>query len=488
MISFITRTLSVIMLIACLITLFAPVSLAQVEAETGVSTEDLYVVQQDDTLYELAGVRRSNPELWRQVVAVNPFLQEKGRLFDRNGKTIVLIRPGEKLVGLGRLGIVAERVPFDRLQPAPAPVPTPTPVPIDDSWPLWAWILIILLSLVVVVLAIVIFAIVTGNNAAKRLGIHVTDVDTDPLSNQNVAPRRARPLPPLELPNTETAANPEPYRHPAETGPAIVPGGVNDATASRQFMASAIRDYPELVVSHGIEAFRVSLVHPITITAGTLTVLYKDGTSRQITVDPEHPLRAYRGTITLPTGETQERFMLQACANDLRGSVSNYQLGSDVRWYSGHQSGLANETRSFTGTPEVAMTATESVSEAEQGAIQPADVITTSNFFDEMVKLGVLTEQDVQQAQASQFEPPYVITVDGDRTTVNGVAIVGARGIDLKGGNVCVILPQRGLEPAELHFSPSGEISGFPPTAQKSQTTNGGGIDKDDDLAMATVS
>ena len=480
MISFITRTLSVIMLIACLITLFAPVSLAQVEAETGVSTEDLYVVQQDDTLYELAGVRRSNPELWRQVVAVNPFLQEKGRLFDRDGKTIVLIRPGEKLVGLGRLGVIAERVPFDRLAPAPMPVPTPTPVPIDDSWPLWAKIMIALLALIVALIITIIISVMRGGRLARRLGVHVTDVETnDPLNGQTIAPRRARPLPPLELPTIVIDLDAD----PATAGTPFDEWGTSlDEMVEGDALELVYREYARI---HDIESSDLAVLYALNfeivnveagIIDGIMIVRYLNGPDRLIRMNN---VKGFRVTVKFPDEEqTRTLYSVRACANPARAENERENVG---------QEGFTFTPTTSTQSVEEPVVSTP-VSVEEQGALKPAVAITSENFFDEMVKLGVLTEQDVQQAQASQSEPPYVITVDGDRTTVNGVAIVGARGIDLKGGNVCVILPQRGLEPAELHFSPSGEISGFPGTEPKSEPANGADKGNIDDIAMATVS
>lgn len=70
-----------------------------------VPEEDSVTVQRGDTLYELSNVYLNDPEKWHAVVRKNSFLGEHGRVFKRSGKTIVIIRPGEKLNGLARLGI-----------------------------------------------------------------------------------------------------------------------------------------------------------------------------------------------------------------------------------------------------------------------------------------------------------------------------------------------------------------------------------------------
>ncbi len=64
-----------------------------------------YVVQSGDNLWNLAGTRLDDPQLWKELVESNPFLNEPGRVFKRNGKTIVILRPGEKLVGLEKFGV-----------------------------------------------------------------------------------------------------------------------------------------------------------------------------------------------------------------------------------------------------------------------------------------------------------------------------------------------------------------------------------------------
>ena len=58
----------------------------------------------------------SFPGSLRDIYRANSFLLEPARVFSREGRTIVIIRPDEKLAGLDRFGIV----------PTPAPETAPS--------------------------------------------------------------------------------------------------------------------------------------------------------------------------------------------------------------------------------------------------------------------------------------------------------------------------------------------------------------------------
>ncbi len=89
--------------------------------------QPLYTVQPNDTVWELSGVKLDNPTQWQKVVAANPFLQEAGRVFKASdGKTVVLIKPGEQLAGLEAAGILPQVANLAQLGIAPPPPPPPT--------------------------------------------------------------------------------------------------------------------------------------------------------------------------------------------------------------------------------------------------------------------------------------------------------------------------------------------------------------------------
>ncbi len=73
-------------------------------------TGGIYVVKKGDCLWTLSGKFLNDPLRWREVYNANPFLLRPGRLFYRNGLIIVLIKPGEQLKGLEKVGWKIERV------------------------------------------------------------------------------------------------------------------------------------------------------------------------------------------------------------------------------------------------------------------------------------------------------------------------------------------------------------------------------------------
>lgn len=96
-----------------------------------VDTNTTYIVQQGDDLWTLAGENLGDPELWRELVARNSFLDEPGRRYTRSdGKVVVVIRPGEKLQGLKTLGL--QREPIE--SPVLESKPTASTWPGSSTW------------------------------------------------------------------------------------------------------------------------------------------------------------------------------------------------------------------------------------------------------------------------------------------------------------------------------------------------------------------
>jgi hypothetical protein len=503
MISFITRTITAIFMVAILITAFAPISLAQ--GETGrVTNADVYTVKAGDTLYELAGVYRDDPELWRQIMIDNPFLQEKGRVFEKGGKTIVLIKPGEALNGLGRLGATVKLVPLDRSHPTP--VPTLVPPVVDDSWPLWAKIMIALLTLIVALIITIIISVMRGGHLARRLGVDSTEVPYDPLdpSNQNVAPRRARPLPPLELPTIMVDLDADPATAGA---PFRKEGTTMSRMVTEDAMMLAYREYARINGIPNLDRaelynmpFQIVEVEEGTID-GIMVVRYLSGPDRIVRMNN---VAGFRVTVKFPDEEqTRTLYSVQACANPARAENERENVGQQGFTFTPTTSTTQSADEPVVAAPvsaeeidlmplvnAAATTATEPVSEAEQGALNLPGNLTAEKFFEEMIRLGVLSEEDARRAQLAQSEPSHLISINGDRTTVvagdNSVTFVGATGISLKRG-VAVVLPTLdGI--VELCISLSGEVHGYPPVESKSEPTNGNDKDDTDDIAMASVS
>ncbi len=284
---------------------------------------DTYTVQSGDTLWELSGFHKGDPTLWRQLVDLNPFLQEKGRIFeDQQKRTIALIRPGEKLVGLEKLGIVPMLVPLDQLKLSGA---APVPVVVHET-PNWVyWLLGLLGLLVLLTIAYLLF---------QRF---VLDVD------------------------------------PVTSRPAVVPGGVTDATAPTAFQEMAARQHQattgQTVPS---QQFTVLETTPGRIWGG-LNVRYADGREVPRRLNGE---RAYQARVRFPDphlsllGREETLYMLQGCGNDLRyGGISRYLPGPDFRFEADQP--VVTAVASQVTAPPVQSASETKLSEAPQQEPQP---------------------------------------------------------------------------------------------------------------------
>ncbi len=249
---------------------------------TTTSATGPYVVKQGDTLYTLEGLNSGDPNQWHRLVDLNPFLQEKGRIFEgRHGQIIVLIRPGEKLVGLERLGITPKVFPLDelRLYQAPALSPPPTTTISSTLW-----------MLVVGCLA---FLFLAGIFLLTRF---LGTLKADPVSS----------------------------------GPAMVPGGITAETAPARFQTMAARIHQtqtgEILSS---QRFTILETTPGRIW-GVLVVRYGDGKERLRTMNGE---RAFQARVRFPNGAEETLYMLQGCGNDLRyEGIAWYLPGPNFRF------------------------------------------------------------------------------------------------------------------------------------------------------------
>jgi hypothetical protein len=84
-------------LVVMVLVALAGIAIAQTPAERA-ERPDVYVVQEGDCLYTLEGNYTGRPWQWARLTSLNPFLKNPGRTWvDGKGRTIVLIKPGEKL-------------------------------------------------------------------------------------------------------------------------------------------------------------------------------------------------------------------------------------------------------------------------------------------------------------------------------------------------------------------------------------------------------
>lgn len=255
----------------CLIVLLALLGAMPLAAQ-----EDTYTVLPGDNLWNLAGGHLYDAKLWEQIYKDNPFLQEPGRRFQKNGIVYVMVRPGEKLVGLEKIGIMATLTPIDRLQ---LPQPEPKVYHIATT-PAWVWWL--LAGLAVVGLFLYWF-----NQRLNRPG--------------------------------------------ATSGPAFVPSGVAATGASPEeaFRTHAVQAANRAGLTIERSRVRVSDVRSGRIW-GVLNTLYNNGTSSNHRYNGD---RAYEATITYLNGNSVRMYMLDACGNPLiYGGVSQYLPGPEFRF------------------------------------------------------------------------------------------------------------------------------------------------------------
>lgn len=273
-----------------------------------------YKVQPGDTLWDLSAAYHNDPLKWAEVLGANPFLKEKGRVINHpDGRVIVLIRPGEELAGLNRIGVKAEMIPFASLWSA-AVSATPASVPVATTSaesgvidmtvgkakeapfyqtpvlgiPLWAVVfsaIIVVLSVVTLVLAIVC--------TMRKDGIL-------------------------------------PTRSAATAGPPIVLGGISvsqPVAIEDRFARIAERRYGERNPSADLSVAAPQRVGEIEsgFLSGRGRVQYRDHSeTRRMHREP-----AYRARFRFPDGTEEDLFFLQPCANDVRFSGTRY---SGFQW------------------------------------------------------------------------------------------------------------------------------------------------------------
>lgn len=250
---------------------------------------DSYTVQPGDTAWELAQTYYDEPAMWKLIVTMNPMLQEPGRVFEKDGKIILILRPGEELSGFGRLN-----ARFDVVPPKAIPIedlimpPTVTPAESASSeFPAWMW----------VVLALIVLAIIALATLSQVL--------------QN---RRER--------QESEARERELRQDPITSGPAFVPGGIpaNRPDDLRDFFQQqAIATYAGRNPHVDRSTIRVEQIGPIerVTLSGEGEVGYlgnNDWRPRRL----EQPLEGYQARFRFPDRTEQVLQCLQGCMNPIR--------------------------------------------------------------------------------------------------------------------------------------------------------------------------
>lgn len=257
--------------VAVAIALATP-AVAQNPVTPALGCTSAYVVEEGDTLWDLAELKLSNPSLWGWLVTQNPVLQEPGRQsINEDGKQVVRIYPGESLYCLEDvLAQLQEQIPTDpRLSTSITeiqypPVETASNNIFADWW--WLWLLALI--------------------ALAAVGWWFWNFR-------------------------------ESHKDPVRSGPPQVNGGVNTVEEAREHFETRYRHFTVVSVTPGT-------IH------GTMMVRYGDGTVRPRFMNGE---RGYQATIRNPDGTLETVYMLQACGNDLRfGGVARYMHGPHFRF------------------------------------------------------------------------------------------------------------------------------------------------------------
>jgi hypothetical protein len=299
------RLIAFLLVLVALFATAPSINFAQVPSNTGI-----YTVKEGDNGWNLARQYYDNPLIWQRIVDMNVFLQEPGRVFEKDGKIILLLKPGETLVGLEKLNVAPPTaVPIAELV-APTPA-VQTGAVSQAGWPWWMWALLALITLGFVLLAY--------------------------YSMQ----QRRRMMREHEL-----------RRDPITSGPPLVPGGIPATDASRLtnfFDQQAVNRYAERNPTVDRATIRATRIGPIT--EGTITgegmVGYLGGDLRPRRI--EQPLAAYQARYRFPDGTEENMVTLQACMNPVTYGGDTY--------------------RGFTFTPRSAAVAAP---EPERPAPQPA--------------------------------------------------------------------------------------------------------------------
>lgn len=237
--------------------------------------DDVYVVKDGDNLWNLAGAHLDDAKLWENIYKDNPFLREPGRRFQKNGIVYVMVRPGEKLVGLEKAGIIATLTPIEQLR-LKQPPPVVHQVATTPAWVWWP----LLVALIMFIAAWLIYRMLIKNPVTAR--------------------------------------------------PAMVPDGITPETAAENFGQMAARVHMQ-ATGQFVQPQHFTVLEQIAGRIwGVLNVRYADGREvpRRLGGDA-----AFQARVRFPDGTEETLYMLQGCGNDLRyGGISRYLPGPEFRF------------------------------------------------------------------------------------------------------------------------------------------------------------
>lgn len=276
-------------------------------APASASPAESYTVQLNDTLWNLSAAYHGDPLKWTEVLGANPFLKEKGRVINHpDGRVIVLIRPGEQLAGLERIGVQAEMIPFYQLWPAfvPQAPQQQFPAAVTDR-------------------AESVIVNIGGVSVAAPVPFYLAPVLGVPLWLLAF-------LVVLVLGGIYWTCKDIFTRNPATDGPPMVQGGIaaSQPTAiEERFDRIAERRYGERSPSADLSVERPQRISDIVrgSLSGNGYVQYRDRVERRrLNREP-----AYSARFRFPDGSEETLYFLEACANDVVFRGAHYD---GFRW------------------------------------------------------------------------------------------------------------------------------------------------------------
>ncbi|OHA91199.1 MAG: hypothetical protein A2758_01865 [Candidatus Zambryskibacteria bacterium RIFCSPHIGHO2_01_FULL_49_18] len=256
-----------------------------------------YTVQPGDTGWELSRQYYDDAAMWKLIVELNPKLKEPGRVFEKDGKIILLLKPGEELFGFNRLKVrfdveTPKAIPINELvKPAPA---TPAQAEVKSlGW--LKWVLTALLLAIISICGWAAWAIRRARRDYER--------------GQQEQERELR-------------------QDPITSGTPYVPGGIPASEPQRltnffdQQAAARYAARNPHVDRALIRATRVGPIESGTI-VGEGEVGYLGGEFRPRRI--EQPLAAYRARYRFQDGTEEDLITLMACMNPVNFGGDTYR-------------------------------------------------------------------------------------------------------------------------------------------------------------------
>ena len=271
---------------------------APIIAQTPTTQQTTYTVAKGDNGWNLARQYYNDATTWQRIVDMNPFLQERGRVIQKDGKIILILKPGEQLVGLERLNVTPPTaVSIEEILPT---TPAATQLVKAEN---------IGLNLMTLLIVIGILALIAGG--VVFISQHLSRV------------RREREVAERERQTAEATAarEHELNQNPVTSGRPYVPGGIPATEPQRLqdfFTQQAVARYAERNPTIDRTTIRVEQVGPIedgTI-AGEGEVGYLGGTWRPRRINT--PINAYQGRFRYQDGTEELLQCLVGCMNPVR--------------------------------------------------------------------------------------------------------------------------------------------------------------------------